>query len=828
MSKKTKLVTLFCAVLTLVLIVAPIASAHHPEITVSMDCNGKVTYTVTAWDTNDASARTFTGVKVYSGSTLVGTGNFNSADNYSFTGSFNVNSSVSSVTVTARTDGTWGDSYTGVDERSASTNRPGDCMSNPTISTTLSSSSITVGGTVHDTSALANASSHPTGTVTYTVYSNNTCTTSYAAAGVKTLNSNGTIPNSNDVTFNTPGDYYWQAVYSGDSNNKSATSPCTSEHLVVTKAGPAISTQASGPVTVGSKIHDVATLSGAVAATGAVTFQVFAPGDTNCSTALATLTTSTKNVNADGNGTYTSGDFTTTTPGTYSWRAFFAGDSKNNAVSGACNAQNESSTVTQVSPTIETHATGPVTVGDKIHDVAILSGAVGATGAVTFQVFAPGDTTCSTAVATLTTSTKNVDANGNGTYTSGDFTTTAPGTYRWRAFFAGDANNAAVSGACNAANEASTVNPAGPAISTQASGPVTVGGSINDVATLSGAVGATGAVTFQVFAPGDSSCSTALATLTTSSKNVDANGNGTYTSGSYTATTPGLYRWRAFFAGDSKNNAVSGSCNDNNETSTVNPAGPAISTQASGPVTVGGKIHDVATLSGAVGATGAVTFQVFAPGDTSCSTALATLSTSTKSVDADGNGTYTSGDFNTSTAGTYRWRAFFAGDANNAAVSGACNTDNESSTVNQAGPAISTQASPSANVGDKIHDVATLGGAVAATGAVTFQVFAPGDNNCSTAVATLSTTLKNVDANGNGTYTSGDFTTTTSGTYRWRAFFAGDANNAAVSGACNAPNESTTVSSRRLRPRTARRSRSRRTRSRRRLQAAARRTSRSS
>ena len=117
----------------------------------------------------------------------------------------------------------------------------------------------------------------------------------------------------------------------------------------------------------------------------------------------------------------------------------------------------------QVSPAIETHATGPVTVGDKIHDVATLSGAVGATGAVTFQVFAPGDTTCSTAVATLTTSTKNVDANGNGTYTSGDFTTTTPGTYRWRAFFAGDANNAAVSGACNAANEASTVNQAGPA-----------------------------------------------------------------------------------------------------------------------------------------------------------------------------------------------------------------------------------------------------------------------------------------------------------------------------------------------------------------------------
>ena len=41
-----------------------------------------------------------------------------------------------------------------------------------------------------------------------------------------------------------------------------------------------------------------------------------------------------------------------------------------------------------------------------------------ATGAVTFQVFAPGDTSCATPLATLATSPKNVDGNGNGTYTS--------------------------------------------------------------------------------------------------------------------------------------------------------------------------------------------------------------------------------------------------------------------------------------------------------------------------------------------------------------------------------------------------------------------------
>ena len=67
MSRTKKLATLIGAVFVIVLFVAPIAAAHHPAITVTMDCNGKVSYTVTAWDTNDASARTFTGVKVYCG-----------------------------------------------------------------------------------------------------------------------------------------------------------------------------------------------------------------------------------------------------------------------------------------------------------------------------------------------------------------------------------------------------------------------------------------------------------------------------------------------------------------------------------------------------------------------------------------------------------------------------------------------------------------------------------------------------------------------------------------------------------------------------------------
>src|SRR5205807_2277669 len=137
----------------------------------------------------------------------------------------------------------------------------------------------------------------------------------------------------------------------------------------------------------------------------------------------------------------------------------------------------------------------------------------------------------------------------------------------------------------------------------------------------------------------------------------------------FTTTATGVYRWRAFFAGDTKNDAKSTRSEERREGKEGKPGWPAISTVESGPVTVGGAIHDVATLTGAVGATGAVTFQVYAPGDTNCGTSLGTLAAASNSTDANGNGTYTSADFTTTATGVYRWRAFFAGDTKNDAKS---------------------------------------------------------------------------------------------------------------------------------------------------------------
>jgi hypothetical protein len=110
-------------------------------------------------------------------------------------------------------------------------------------------------------------------------------------------------------------------------------------------------------------------------------------------------------------------------------------------------------------------------------------------------------------------------------------------------------------------------------LTTQASPSVTAGGSLSDQATLSGGASPTGAITFSLYGPSDPTC--AAAAIATSTKTV--NGDGTYTSDSFTATTPGFYRWVASYSGD-PNNAAAGptACNDPAQAVAVAATFPAI------------------------------------------------------------------------------------------------------------------------------------------------------------------------------------------------------------------------------------------------------------
>ena len=201
----------------------------------------------------------------------------------------------------------------------------------PTIATTLSANPVDVGSTVHDSATLTGATSNAGGTVTYTVYTNDTCTNGARDAGTVNV-TNGVVPDSNGLLFDTAGDFYWQAVYSGDANNNGATSACTSEHLVVGKLQPSASTaQHLIP-------NDDFTLSGATSnAGGTITFNLYAPSDATCSGTPAL----TETVNVNGNGTYSTSNttFVASDEGTWRWQSSYSGDSNNQSAASSCGTE---------------------------------------------------------------------------------------------------------------------------------------------------------------------------------------------------------------------------------------------------------------------------------------------------------------------------------------------------------------------------------------------------------------------------------------------------------------------------------------------------------
>jgi fimbrial isopeptide formation D2 family protein len=152
-----------------------------------------------------------------------------------------------SFTVTEAGNYHWIASYSGDDNNDAVAGTCGDDGEttsirafNPEITTSLSSGElngpkITVlfGASVTDQATLTGASAAAGGTVTYTVFSDDECTTEFADAGTKNV-VNGIVGASDPVTFPTAGTFYWQAAYSGDINNAPATSVCTDEVVTVT------------------------------------------------------------------------------------------------------------------------------------------------------------------------------------------------------------------------------------------------------------------------------------------------------------------------------------------------------------------------------------------------------------------------------------------------------------------------------------------------------------------------------------------------------------------------------------------------------------------
>ena len=699
----------------------------------------------------------------------------------------------------------WRAFYSGVagDANNPATNTPcGDDNESVTVKAkpaieTVENESVTIGTAITDSAKLTNATADADGTITFKVYSNDTCTTLVATRTVD-LNGggNGTYgPVS--VTVTAPGTYYWIASYGGDSRNVAVAGTCkdSGETDTVIKAKPAIVTLASGDhatpntVNIGSAISDTATLSGGYSPTGTISFNLFGPGDLDCTGTPIAGAASTKTVT--GNGDYTSDAYTPPNMGKYRWIASYSGDTNNDPVAGKCNDAHEDVIVKPATPSIATTLHGPsnnngsnitVALGSTVTDSSTLTGATTtATGTVKYTIYNNAD--CLPAHFVFDAGTKTITNPGHVIPNSDPYTFNTAGTFYWQAEYSGDNNNIKATSTCDL--ETVTVPQNKPTVVTQASASVQAGSDIWDTATLAGGFNPTGTITFNLYGPGDTTCATSIAMSTAT---VTANGN--YDSAKFTTVLAGTYHWIANYGGDTNNEATANVCNGTNESVIVTKKTTAVVTQASASVVVGGKISDTATLSGGVNPTGTITFKLYGPN------AAATPRRPGEPVlrraeRVHGNGDYTSDEFTTNVAGIWHWVANYSGDDNNAATANVCNGTNENVTVTKKSPTISTLATDGGVPGDKISDTAALTGAfLPTTGTVTFNLYGPGDETCTGTVTATST----VNISGTGTATSADFTTILAGTYHWIASYSGDTNNDGVTGKCTDEHETTVIS----------------------------------
>lgn len=671
-----------------------------------------------------------------------------------------------------------------------------------------------VGAAVTDTATLSGANaSAATGSVTYTVYSDPNCT--IAVNGdqqTEQITTPGALPASAPVTLTVPGTYYWQAWYSGDSENEGSASTCGPGGEVETVLSPtSVSTTLagggqSGPtilVQAGTTVIDQATLSGATAASasGTVTYDVYS--DAAC----------TDLVNRGTPEAITAGmappsaAVTLTTAGTYYWQASYSGDGTNAPSQTSCGDEVE--TVTPAQTTVTTSLSGDgqfgttisVPAGTGVSDTATLYGinSANATGTVTYTVYS--DSTCTTEV-----STEAQPVTAGIAVPSDPVIETAAGTYYWQASYSGDQNDVAYTTPCGSSGEVETVTKASTTASASLSGDgqlgsaiiVPAGTAVSGTATLSGtdAVRATGSVTYTVYS--NAACTAAVSTGTP--ETISTPGDPP-PSVPVTLTIAGTYYWQATYSGDDNNAGSTTPCGSSGEVETVTPAQQptTLTTQlsaggqtgASISVPAGTAVTDAVHLSGADVsiATGSVTYWVYSNAE-----CTAPVSTATAQITTPGT-MPASPPVTLDSPGKYYWQASYSGDLNNAPFTTLCGSSGQIETVTPApiGTTLTTSLlstgqsgmSVTVHAGASVSDSAKLSGpnAAKATGTVTYRVYS------NAACTTLAATAGTVTVTGGAVPSSAAETLSAPGTYYWTATYSGDSENKSATSGCGAQTE---------------------------------------
>jgi uncharacterized repeat protein (TIGR01451 family) len=207
------------------------------------------------------------------------------------------------------------------------------------------------GSDLTDSATLSGGTAAISGTITFRLYSDASCTTQVGSDVTKTVSGNGVYV-SPVIHVDSAGTYHWVANYGGDANNSATTNGCNeaNENVVVNPRDTSLTTDAGGPFRIGESgkvdLSDTATLSGATSnASGTITFHLYLGAD--CSPGNEVAGSPVTNTGVSGAGDYASPAISVSQPGVYHWVAGYGGDTNNNGSASSCGDENENPLVIQ-------------------------------------------------------------------------------------------------------------------------------------------------------------------------------------------------------------------------------------------------------------------------------------------------------------------------------------------------------------------------------------------------------------------------------------------------------------------------------------------------
>ncbi len=329
---------------------------------------------------------------------------------------------------------------------------------------------VTLPASVYDTSNLTGGVADPTGTITYSLWTDNTCATASTdptfTGGTNTATVTVGSP-SPTLLFTAADDYWWKAHYtpSAGSRNNAVDSVCATEPLIVQKPSPTVSTTPSASsITIGgtpaASFTDTATVSDGYFPTGGIApgkveFKLYgpftsAPTASSCTTAIKSEQRDATRSN-DTTASATSTSYTPTAVGIYQWTAQYLGNDQNNATTvSACGDATEQVTVGPATPSIATK----ILLSDKAK-VTGVNGAGAIAGSVVFTLY-PTLNCTGTAAYTSTS----VNLNSDGEATTPQATLVDEGSYSWKVVFTPSAgsNYTGKTTSCSPADETAVID----------------------------------------------------------------------------------------------------------------------------------------------------------------------------------------------------------------------------------------------------------------------------------------------------------------------------------------------------------------------------------